>query len=51
MVAEDQGRIHWKEGDMVLESRSWEAWGDFSQGLDELSQLSLYQSVCHIRRH
>lgn len=41
MVAEDKGRIHWKEGEMVLESRGWRAWGDFSQGFCILPTVSV----------
>lgn len=36
MVAEDKGRTHWTEGEVVLESKGWRAWRDFSQGFDIL---------------
>lgn len=33
MLAEDKGRTHWTESEVVLESRGWRAWKDFSQAL------------------
>lgn len=36
MVAEDKGRTQWTESEVVLETRGWRPWRDFSQGFDVL---------------